>query len=191
MYDDFKNLGLFSLAELNYLRLEAMDLFERCLTEGKPEYLQAFIEKQISQDPPRLELLRELEEDLHQRLLYLRESHFDVRDRVMRTLREDFQVDVSPLLPAKALENYHRLNTNDLIAYLRRQNLNLTDQEETLVRKLIETSVDIAAQLADDVRMTEYLYHYVVEWSAALNAAAARRLWITASQDGNNYTGIQ
>src|SRR5262245_38004075 len=100
MLDDFHSLGLFSLAEQHYLRLEAMDLFERCLTEGKPDCLQAFFEQQISQEPPRLQLLRDIAEDLHQRLLSLREYHFDVRDRVMRSLHDDFKVDITPLASA-------------------------------------------------------------------------------------------
>src|SRR5690606_25880350 len=90
LMDDFGVMGLASLAELNYLRLEAMDLFERCLTEGSPACLETFIEEQLSHEPPRLELLREVGEDLHQRLLSLREYHYDVLERVWVTLSQDY-----------------------------------------------------------------------------------------------------
>jgi hypothetical protein len=190
MFDDFEAFGLFSLAELNYLRLEAMDLFDRCLAEGKTEYLETFIQHQISQDPPRLELLRELEEDLHQRLISQRESLFDVRERVVRVLREEFQMDVSSVLPANALEDYHRVEVTELMNYLRAQNPDLPRHEELLIRKLVETSVHVAGRLTTDVRLTEHLYRYVYEWSSALNAAAARRLWVNIGQEGN-FTGIQ
>src|SRR5215813_12055956 len=90
MLDSTPNASFYTFAEVNYLRLEAMDLFERCLTEGKPDFLEAFVERQIMQEPPRLELLREVADELHQRLIGLREHHFDVRERAVRTLREKF-----------------------------------------------------------------------------------------------------
>lgn len=80
------------MSEKDYLRLEAMDLFERCLTEGIPDYLMVFIEQQIVCTPPRLDLLNDMAEDLRGRLVSLRE----VRDQILKNsqgmtkqLRED------------------------------------------------------------------------------------------------------
>src|SRR5574341_369616 len=154
MLDDFQSLGLFSIAELSYLRLEAMDLFERCLTEGKADYLEAFIEQQITQEPPRLQLLRDVAEDLHQRLLSLREYHFDVRDRVLRALRDDFQLDITPIAPANALENYHLLRLDAMLDYVRQQNPRLSSSDEALVRNMLEASLEMASQLHGDMMMT-------------------------------------
>jgi hypothetical protein len=169
--------GAFNFAELNYLRMEAMDLFERCLTEGRAHFLETFVHDQISQDPPRLELLREVAEDLHQRLLTLRENHFDVRDRVLRTLRDDFSADLSPLIPLNALESYHLLNPEDAVLFLREQLGTLTPQDEIALRKALDSSLDMAAQLQRDVAMTESLYDYVMDWVMGLNATIARRSW--------------
>jgi hypothetical protein len=177
MLDDFRSMGLFSLAELSYLRMEAMDLFERCLTEGKPDCLQTFIEQQILQEPPRLQLLRDVAEDLHQRLLSLREYHFDVRDRVIRTLRDDFKVDITPIAPANALDDYHLLALDNVLEYFRQQNARLTSQDEVLLRNMLEASLEMASQLHGDVVMTEHLYTYIIDWLSALNVTIARRSW--------------
>ena len=176
MLDDFRSMGLFSLAELSYLRMEAMDLFERCLTEGKPDCLQTFIEQQILQEPPRLQLLRDVSEDLHQRLLSLREYHFDVRDRVIRTLRDDFKVDITPIAPASALEDYHLLRLDNVLEYCQ-QNARLTSQDEVLLRNMLEASLEMASQLHGDVVMTEHLYTYIIDWLNGLNVTIARRSW--------------
>ena len=168
--------GAFSFAELNYLRLEAMDLFERCLTEGQTSPLETFVEQQISQEPPRLELLREVAEDLHQRLLALRENHFDVRERVLRTVRDDFSLDLSPLIPLKALECYHRLNPDDAIRFLCEQTV-LAAHDEHALRNALDASLGTAAQVHRDVVMTERLYDYVMDWLMGLNATMARRFW--------------
>ncbi len=177
MLDDFRAPGLFSVAEQSYLRSEAMDLFERCLTEGRLDCLQAFIEQQILLEPPRLQLLRDIAEDLHQRLLSLREYHFDVRDRVMHALRDDFKVDMTPLAPANALESYHLLSLDDAVQTIREQNANLTDQDAVLLRNMLEASVEMAAQLYGDIEMTEHLHAYILDWLNGLNAMVVRRSW--------------
>lgn len=183
MLDDFQAMGLFSFAEHSYLRLEAMDLFERCLTEGRPDCLEAFIEQQIMQEPPRLQLLRDIAEDLHQRLLSLREYHFDVRDRVLRSLRDDFKVDISPLAPANALESYHLLPLNDVLRSLREQNANLTDQDAVLLQNMLVASLEIAFQLQGDIAMTEHLHTYILDWLNGLLAMTARRAWTSGRDD--------
>lgn len=184
MLDDFRALGLFSYAEQSYLRLEAMDLFERCLTEGRPDCLESFVEQQIVQEPPRLQLLQDIAEDLHQRLLSLREYHFDVRDRVLCALRDDFKVDIAPLFPANALDTYHLMQLNDALYAMRQQNPKLTDQDEELLRNMLEASVEMAAQLYGDIMMTEHLHRYLLDWLGGLHVLAARCSW-TANSDTN------
>jgi len=189
MLDDFRALGLFSFAEHSYLRSEAMDLFERCLTEGKPDCLQSFIEQQILLEPPRLQLLRDVSEDLHQRLLSLREYHFDVRDRVMRALRDDFKVDITPLAPANALESYHQLSLDNAVQTIRQQNPNLTDQDAVLLHNMLEASVEMAAQLHGDIAMTDHLHAYILDWLNGLNAMVVRRSW-TGGWENDTSSGL-
>jgi hypothetical protein len=154
-----------------------MDLFERCLTEGSPDHLIGFIEEQITQDPPRLDVLRDLAEELHQRLLGLREYHFDVRERVVRTLHDDFHIDLSPLAPPNAMERYHLLELDRVMHFLRDQNPMLTHKEEILLRKMIEASLEMAARLHQDVVMTQDLFYCVMDWVDGLSATIARRFW--------------
>lgn len=161
----------------NDLRLEAMELFDRCLAHGSPDCLIAFIEAQITQDPPRLDVLRDLAEDLHQRLLGLRGDCFDVRERVLRTLRDDFHVDLSPIAPANAIEVYHQLNPDTAVHFLRCHYPQLTQSEELVVRRLLETSLMTATRLHSHMRMTEELFAYVMDWMEGLNTVIARQLW--------------
>lgn len=183
--DDYGVLGLASLAELNYMRLEAMDLFERCLTEGKPQFLESFIEQQISQEPPRLELLREVGEDLHQRFLALEENYMDLLNRVWRALHDDFGVEIGALddLP----EAYPHLECDNIIRGLREQNPTLADTDEALLRKMLDASLQTASQLRADIDMTEHLHQYVTDWVSGLSATVARRTWVNGR--GDKYSG--
>ncbi len=90
---------MFSLATFQTLRLEALDLFDRCLAERKPEYLERFLERQIAQEPPPLELLSQVAEDVHQRLLTLRQRHFEVCDQLRRTLEHQYGIVPALFVP--------------------------------------------------------------------------------------------
>lgn len=177
MLDHLRSLELFAMAELKYLCMEAMDLFERCLAEGDPDYLMSFVEEQILHDPPRVELLRNVAEELHQRLLSLREHHFDVRDRVVRTLRDDFQVDLTHLAPPNALNVYHLLELDNTIQSIQLQNPLLTLPELTLLRKVLGASLELAGQLYDDVQMTEQLLVCVMDWVDGLSVTQIKLQW--------------
>lgn len=187
--DEFSLGGLAAMAELNYLRLEAMDLFERCLTDGRPERLEDFIDEQISRDPPFIELLHEIAEDLHQRLLGLREYHFDVLDRVGRILTNDFGIEVGPLDNyTGTFEHYREADLDTLIVQIRRRNESLTDQDELLLHKMLDTSLQTVSQLRGDIIMTENLYLYVSDWADGLGTAIVRRFWAQERSENYNET---
>ena len=176
MLDPYTEHGLFSLAELNNLRLEAMHLFEQCLTSGDSSPLVAFIESQLVHEPPRLQLLRDLADDLQQRLLSLKEYHFDVRDRVVRTFSEQYGVDLTPIMPPDALNRYHQISPDEMLEYARSR-LIISDADLVLLRKMVDASLHMAAQLHHDVTVTSQLHTLVLDWLEGMNATVARRYW--------------
>lgn len=177
--DDY-GLGLSSLAELNYMRLEAMDLFERCLTEGKPDFLIAFIERQISQDPPRIDLLREVAEDLHQRLMGLHDYYLEIWGHTLTTLDSDFGMKFDR---KAASAPFNRFEVEGIIRQVRDKNPRFNGQDESLLRKMLDQSVETATQLRLDIGMTERLYVYISDWVDGLNATIARRYWAEGRKD--------
>jgi hypothetical protein len=174
MLEHFRSFNLFSMAEQNHLRTEAMTLFERCLTEGTPHYLRVFIEEQIAAD--RIEVLRDVCEDLYQRLLGLRAYHLDVYDRAQRALKQDYGVDLGAFVAADA---YYLLTLEAALAFVRQHNPTLGLQQARDARKLLEASLELAAQLQRDIHMTEELVQSITDWMDALGAALARRYWMT------------
>ncbi len=167
------NFGLSDIAEYAQLRIRATELLDRCLTQGDAEQLQAFVEQQIAHDPPRLQLLRELADDLQLRHLSLKEHRFDVRDRIVRLFR-DFGVDITMIAPPAALDEYHCLTTDALLTCAAQQNRPLAPKDAMLLRKAVEASLETAAQLTADIALTERLHRYLLDWLEALNAAEAR-----------------
>jgi hypothetical protein len=177
MLEPFDSSNLFAMAELNQLRAHAVDLFDRCLTEGNRAPIVAFIEKQLASDPPHLQFLREFADDLQQRLLSLRAYHFDVRKNVVQTLAEDYGVDITPLAPADALDRYHLLNPPQVLAYVREHGKAVTGKDSILLGKLLEVSIKAAERLHRDITLTAELQNLVLDWFEAHSSTMGRRNW--------------
>lgn len=177
MLDYALSRDLMSLSEMNHLRLKAMRLFEDCLTNGDDQALVDFIESQLVQDPPQLHLLRDVADDLQQRLLSLREHHFDVRERVVRMLSESYDIDITPLAPPNKLETYHYLKLQDVTAYIQQHSEDVGGDELTMLEKMVSASIETAAQLQRDVKMAAHLHRLVVDWLEGISTVTARRHW--------------
>ena len=186
MLESVMGQKLFSLAESSHLRIEAMQLFEQSLTNGDASIMVGFIERQLANDPPRIQLLREIADDLQQRLLSLREYHFDVRERVVSTLSESYNIDISSLAPAAMLDEYHLLALDDIFAVIQEGNPALSDDDLAILRKMIDASLHIAAQLHDDIEITRELYDLILDWIEALSATIARQHWSFQSAPQQN-----
>jgi hypothetical protein len=177
MLDNAMGRKLFSLAELNHLRVEAMQLYEQCLTNGDDASLVDFVQRQITHEPPHLQLLRDIADDLQQRLLSLREYHFDTRERVVAALSEGYGIDITPLAPSALLERYHYLTPDEILDFARQQNPTLAADDLLLLRKMIDASLRMAAQLRNDIEFTARLYHLVLDWAEAISITLARQHW--------------
>ncbi len=160
--------------DMDSLRDQALTLYERCLTEGLPDPLLRFADEQIALDPPRTQLLRDIADDLHRRLLSLHEQYFEARDRVLHIVKTRFDLDMTPLILPNP-EIYHRLPIDDLINAICLQK-SLTGEEEVRLRRILKVSHGIATQVFNDALLTEDLHSYIDDWLTALNTQSARRL---------------
>ena len=165
------------LGDYNTLRQEAMQLFEESLLSGNEAALVAFIERQLAQDPPQLYLLRQIADELEMHLLALREHHFDVRERVVTTLHENYGVDITPLTPTDQLSAYHRLALDEVMTYVRQQSPTLEAEDEALLRKLIAASLEMAGRLQHDITITERVFAMITDWLEGLSVTLVRRFW--------------
>lgn len=158
MIDQLAPQGLFSIAEVYRLRVEAMHLYERCLTSGDDSTFIDFISAQVTQDPPRLSLLFGIAEDLEQRLLSLHAHHYDVQERVTQALHEvygtDFVVLDAPEPPADP-----------------------GDLDVQLMREVLNASSEAAASLQVDIQITHRLQELVQEWAEGIGSLAIRATW--------------
>lgn len=177
MLDQRTALELFALVEYNSLRAEAMDLFERCLMEGTPQFLEHFVQQQLIADPPRLDLLLNVAEDVHQRLMTLRESLFDVRNQLLARLLDEYGVDISHFAPANSVEDFHRLQPHDLLGFIAYQYPDLSPAEVLTLERLFRTVLLTAAQLYGDIVMSRLLLNFILDWADSVSMSSIRHVW--------------
>src|SRR5512138_1553438 len=104
MFETTPHTDLLSMLEINHLRLEAINLYDRCLAEGNLVPLEKFIEQQLAYDPPQIQLLSDIANDLQQRLLTLKAYHFDIRQKIVVMFDEMYHIDVTDMMPADKLD---------------------------------------------------------------------------------------
>jgi hypothetical protein len=132
-------------------------------------------------------LLREFADGLHQRLMTLRVNHYDVRNSVIKTLAEDFAVDITPLVPANALMQYHELDIAQAMQFIKEQGKAISKKDRLLLEKLIEASVSTAERLHREILLLAELQGMVNDWLEALSATVGRRYW---SENDNNPNAV-
>ena len=183
---DPDDAGWFSLAAFQTLRLEALDLFDRCLTERKPEYLERFLERQIAQELPPLELLSQVAEDVHQRLLTLRQRHFEVCDQVRWTL-EQYGIAPTLFVPTDLLE-YPWGKLDDFLHAIGGKDVRLSGESRRSLTTELEEAREKAARLRADVSLADNLYSYLMDWLLALHVVTARGAWTDLEIHENTLT---
>lgn len=175
MFIDPRMPDSFLYSDLNTLRIEAMSIFERSMMDGTPARLLAFIEAQIAQDPPPVQLLHEIADDLHRRLQSLRQLQFDLRVHMLNTLRENFGIDLAPMLSVNGLDPH--LSVDVILARL----LPEGTPDELSLRHMLETTFEASRNVTDDILMVEGMYNFLTDWATALSVNRARGSWIEDS----------
>ncbi len=172
-------LSPFSTPDPQYSQLyvEALQLLDHCLALNNTEPLVAFVEQQVVNDPPDLDFLREFAEALSQRVLSLRTNLYDIRENVVRIFGKDYGIDITPLTPANAMEQYYTLLPADLLAYVRKQPNQPPEDDMAMLAQLIEVSLKTATRLTAAIRLTRELEALVQDWRVALNNSLGRRSW--------------
>ncbi|HVO43088.1 MAG TPA: hypothetical protein VMT34_10710 [Aggregatilineales bacterium] len=176
LMDFFTETPFVGTNEDNPLRRQALDLFDRCLAEGNETPLIAFIERQIIVEPPDLQLLGEIADDLQQRLMTLRTSQFHEREAVVDTFAQ-LGVDITPAIPANALDDYYRVQPGALITLAYKQGTPIAHDETARLVHLIEESTRTAGRLHREIEMTIQLQALLDDWIEALSVTASWRYW--------------
>jgi len=132
----------------------------------------AFVERHVLESPPDLDLFRTLVDALQQRLLSMRIQLYSARETVVTTLRTQYLVDITPLMPPHELYDYHLLQPTAVVAFVNDHTEVVTTDDLDQLHVLVTASIKTASQLNVDMLITEGLYEMVLDWFDALCVVA-------------------
>jgi hypothetical protein len=174
MMDETERSQSLPMVELNALRMEAMAIYERCLNDSTTAAFERFLERHLVETPPPVALLNEISDDLFQRLQSLRQSEFDVRDRLLEAALREFQVELGEALPLRDLDLLAAIHPAALADSLPAP-LDAANRAALVIA--MEAARQAAFRLAVQRNLTEQLYASVMDWATALHVITMREQW--------------
>jgi hypothetical protein len=163
--------------ESNPFYIEALDLFDRCLTNGNLAPIISFVEQQIARQPTDFDLLRNFADDLQQRIVSLRTNLYDLRNNLVALCAEQYHTDITSLIPAEALAELYLVVPASVLDFVYAQHPGLAPAEQQVLIRYVDDTIQTAIQIQGDMEMTELLYDMVLDWFDALCADASRHEW--------------
>jgi hypothetical protein len=178
MLDKAAVLELMAFAEKNIMCSEAIDLLERCLAERSPALLEAFMQRQMLTNPvASIEVFQDLAENVHQHMIALQESLFDIRTGMLSTLKNHFQIELTPLVPLDLIEEYHTLDLDEALAFVTSRYPYLTDTDLVSVCHTLHNAVARARQIMQSIVLVRQILEYIFDWSEALSIFTVQKYW--------------
>ncbi len=190
MLDRSAVMELMALAEKNVVCSEAIDLLERCLAERSPDLLEAFMQRQMLNSPASIDVLQDLAESVHQHMIALQESLFDIRSVMLKTLNDHFQIDLSALVPLDLIEEYHALELDEALAFVTNRYPHLTDTELVSVCQTMHNAILRAGQITQSLLLVKHILEYIFDWSEALGVFVVKSYWLWQSGYSQGRTSL-
>jgi hypothetical protein len=157
------------------VRKEALNLYERALSEGNPAPLHQFLEQYLAMSPPPFDLLYDIADDLQQRQIALRGYYFDVRDNVVQAFQKTYQLDIARFSPAEQLFRYHLRDAHSLITQIQQSGHFFSEGETHLMHRMLESSLQICAGVYRDIQLTRQLQDMLEDWLTAYQTVFIRQ----------------
>jgi hypothetical protein len=186
MLDKNAAMELMGFAEKNVVCSEAIDLLERCMAERSTALFEAFMQRQMLNSPASIDTLLDLAESVHQHMIALQQSLFDIRSAMLKTLEDHFKVDATALVPIELIEEYHALELDEALAFVAIRYTHLTDSELVSVCHTMHNAVSRAGQITQSLLLVRHILDYIFDWSEALSVFVVKSYWHW--QSGNSQS---
>lgn len=168
---------LLGFVEKNILCSEAVELLERCLAERSPKLLEEFMERQMVSNPNAVQVLQDLAESVHQHMVALQESLFEIRSDMLNVLLVRHQVDVTPLVPLDLIAEYHALELDEALAFVTMRYPRVSDADLVHICHTFHNAILRAGQITQSLQMVQQILDYIFDWSEALSIPEVQSNW--------------
>ena len=182
MLDKAAVMELLALLEKNDVRSEVDELLEGCFADQSPARLEAFIQHKVLTHQTPVDVLQDLAENVHQHMIALQESLFELRSTMLQSMNEQYHVDLVQLAPADLIEDYYHLELDEALAFVAARYPHLTDGELVTVCHTLHNSVHRAGEITQSIRLVRQMLEYIFDWAEALSISAVQDYWCLAQK---------
>jgi len=177
MLDRSAVLELMALAEKSVVCSEAVDLLDRCLAERSASLLEEFMQRHMLANPASIDVLQDLAESVHQHMVALQESLFEIRATMLKSLNDSFKIDLTPLVPLQLIEDYKSLELDEALAFVTARYPHLTDSDLVIICQTLHNTVSRAGQITQSITLVRQILNYIFDWSEALSVFVVKSYW--------------
>ena len=177
MLDKSFLLELMALADKNVACSEAVDLLDRCLAERSSTLIEQFVHRQMVTNPASIDVLQDLAESVHQHMIALQESLFEIRSGMLKSLKDHFQIELAPLVPLDLIAEYHVLELDEALAFVTSRYPHLTDGDLVSVCHTMHNAVLRAEQIIQSILLVREILEFIFDWSEALGINTIQAYW--------------
>jgi hypothetical protein len=177
MLDKSAVLELMALAEKNVVCSEAVDLLDRCLAERSSRLLEDFMQRHMLNNPASIDVLQDLAESVHQQMIALQQSLFDIRADMLSSLQAHYNIDLTPLVPLELIEDYDALELDEALAFVVSQYPHLADSDLVIICHTLHNGVSRAGQITQSLKLVRQILDYIFDWSEALSVFVVKSYW--------------
>ena len=170
-------LELMALAEKNVVCSEAVELLDRCLAERSTTLFEQFMQRHMLSNPASIDVLQDLAESVHQHMVALQQSLFDIRANMLRTLEQQFKIDLTPLVPLELIEDYDGLQLDEALAYVVSQYPHLADNDLVMICHTLHNGVYRAGQITQSIVLVRQILNYIFDWAEAMSVFVVKSYW--------------
>ncbi len=178
MLDKSAVLELMALAEKNVVCSEAVDLLDRCLAERSSRLLEEFMQRHMLNNPASIDVLQDLAESVHQHMIALQESLFDIRAEMLKSLQHQFKIDLATLVPLELIEDYDAVELDEALAFVVSQYPHLADSDLVIICHVMHNAVSRAGQITQSLKLVRQILEYIFDWSEALSVFVVKAYWL-------------
>ena len=177
MLDKSSMRELMALAEKSVACSEAVDLLDRCLAERSSSLIEGFMQRHMLANPASIDVLQDLAESVHQHMIALQQSLFDVRAEMLKSLEDRYHIDLTPLVPLELIEEYNALELDEALAFVTSRYPHLTDNDLVIICHTMHNAVSRAGQITQSLILVRQILDYIFDWSEALGVFVVKAYW--------------
>jgi len=177
MLDKAGILELMALAEKSVVCSEAVDLLDRCLADRSSSRFEEFMQRHMLSNPASIDVLQDLAESVHQHMVALQQSLFDIRANMLKTLNQQFKIDLMPLVPLELIEDYDALELDEALAFVILQYPQLSDSDLVIICHTLHNAVSRAGQITQSIVLVRQILNYIFDWSEAMSVFVVKSYW--------------